>query len=322
MITRTFTHSSPIRTSVTRVGTTRTIVSPARRVATTVHRPATTIVTSPVRRSVTVTSPLRATTTVTSTQGIMERARPVVDTLGMTRSTTIVRGALPTAKTYGRPVEINDTGITSPIKPTTITRLPAGPTSTFIHTSPLRRTVTYANPTTTTTVTSTGHIPTSPVRVTRTAPQVRESTTVYSPTRVTATTISPGRVVTNRVVSPGRTITEHAPRFIGSTNLATSTYIPAPAPTTTVTTTNVPARTVTRTSVVHPTQTAVHTTSQIEGTSVQVGNVTGNTYVSRVYSPSRRIAALTTSPSRVRIDNVGVHETYDPTVTTTTTNYF
>lgn len=312
MFTRTFTTSSPVRTSVTRVGTTRTVFSPARQMTTTVHRPSTTIVTSPVRRSVTVTSPLRATSTITQTHGILERARPVIDPLGLTRSRTIVKGALPTMKTYGQPVEINDTGIFSPVRPTTVTRLAPGTTSTFIHSSPIRRSVTYANPATSTTVT-TNHIPSSPVRVTSTGPEIHESTTVYSPTRVTATTMSPGRVVTNRIVSPGRTITEHAPRYIGSNHMATSTFIPAPAPvnTTTVTTTNVPRTSITRTSVI---------TSQ-EGTALQTGNITGNTYASRVYSPTRRIAALTTSPSRVRIDRGGIHETYDPTITTTT-SYF
>lgn len=329
MITSTITHTSPVRTSIS-----RTYVSPARQISTTVHQPSTTIVTSPVRRAVTVTSPLRTSTTVTQTHGIIERARPVSDLNGLTRSVNIVRGALPPAKTFGRPVQRNATGITSPVKPTTITRLEPGPTTTFIHSSPVRRTVTQVNPTVSTTVT-TSHVPASPVRVTTTAPQIHESTTVYSPTRVTATTVSPGRIVTNRVVSPARNITEHAPRFVGSTNLATSTYIPAPA-TTTVTTTNVPVpapatTTVTTTNVPVPapatttvTTTSVpvvETTSQIESTTVQTGNITGNTYVSRVYSPSRRIAAITTSPTRVRIDHGGIHETYEPTVTTTT-SYF
>lgn len=327
MIRRTVTTSSPVRTSVTRIGGTHTVVSPGRHVSTTVHRPSTTIISSPVRRSVTVTSPLRAQTTVTTTNVGMSRARPVVDTFGLTRSIAVVRGALPNARTYGRPVEMNDTGVTSPVKPTSITRLPAGPTQTFIHTSPMRQTITYANPVettvtqnvpTTTTVTR-SHIPTSPIRVTRhaptttvtrthaspvrvttIAPTTETTTRHYSPTRVTATTMSPGRVVTHSRVSPGRTITEHAPRFVGSTNLATSTYIPAP--TTTVTTTQVPATTVTTTQVPTTTVTTVPL-----GTTATTGAITGNTYVSRMYSPTRRVAALQTSPSRVRIDNVGVH---------------
>jgi len=113
MIHSSVTHHSPLRSSITRVGATHTYVSPARQVSTTVHRPATTVISSPVRRSVTVTSPLRATTVT----GVIERARPVLDTTGLTRSISVVRGALPTSKTYGRAVHYHETGITSPVKP-------------------------------------------------------------------------------------------------------------------------------------------------------------------------------------------------------------
>jgi len=122
-----------------------------------------------------------------------------------------------------------------------------------------------------TTVTTTA-IPTSPVRVTRVeAPQLHETTRVYSPTRITSSAYSPGRVVTSTRLSPGRTITEHAPRYVGSSGIATSTYIPA------------------------PTTTVTHHTSEVRHP------------VTTVYSPSRRISAITSSPSRVRIDNVGIH---------------
>ena len=72
--------------------------------------------------------------TVTSCHGIIERARPVLFTEGLTRSTAIVRGMLPTITTYGTPSEIFDTGITTPVKPTEIERLPAPIT---VHEAPI-----------------------------------------------------------------------------------------------------------------------------------------------------------------------------------------
>lgn len=95
-----------------------------------------------------MTSPM---STVTSSHGIIERARPVVFTEGLTRSTAIVRGALPTITTMGNPVEIFDTGITTPVKPTEIERLPAPVT---IHESPMATSVSYTQPISTATTTT------------------------------------------------------------------------------------------------------------------------------------------------------------------------
>jgi hypothetical protein len=182
-------------------------------------------------------------------------------------STNTIKGALPTGTTYANFVERRDLGVTSPVKPTMITRLPqGGPIMTQVYTSPLRTTVTYSN----TGETVDNMIPTSPVRVTRvehcggarlpTTGVTTVSTHRFSPPRVTQVVESPSRVVTvsspNRVVtvsSPSRAvtissptkvtissptkvgnmfnsrcITEHPPRFIGSTNLRTSTFVPAP----------------------------------------------------------------------------------------------
>jgi hypothetical protein len=161
----------------------------------------------------------------------MDRARRISDTNGLTKCSTIVRGALPTAQTYGNFVERNDTGVTSPVKPTRITRLPAGPTQTFVYSSPLRTSITYVNPQSTTVHETYNQIPTSPIRVSRQGQQI---TTVTSPLRVST------------VLSPSRTITEHPPRYIGSSNITTSTYIPAA--TTTITRVEAPVTTTTTTT--------------------------------------------------------------------------
>ena len=155
--------------------------------------------------------------------------------------------------------------------------------------------------------------PASPVRVTNYPPEVTHTSTV----------VSPGHVVTTERLSPGRTITEHAPRFVGSTNLATSTYIPATQTETVVTEYQQPlATTITEVQQPPMTTTITEVEEQPMTTSVTTGAITGNTYVSRVYSPTRRIAARVTSPSRVRIDSVGVHQTYEPQVTTTSTTFY
>ena len=145
MFGRSFTTLSPVRTSVTRYGGSTTVLSPLRHVSSTVHHNS--IYDShPMRTSVTHVSPMRAS--ITTTTGTMERARPVVDLHGLTRCVDVVRGALPNSYSYGTPVQINDTGYTSYVKPTDITRLPAPipQEHTYIRNSPIRASMPYVEP--------------------------------------------------------------------------------------------------------------------------------------------------------------------------------
>lgn len=69
----------------------------------------------------------------------IKRARHITDTTGLKRADNVVKGALAKAFTHSsRILERIDLGVTSPVKPTVITRLPPGPTSTVIYNSPLR----------------------------------------------------------------------------------------------------------------------------------------------------------------------------------------
>lgn len=148
MIGRTFTTAVPTQsTIVSNYGASSVTFSPQRRFNTSVQQTF-----SPVRTSVTMSTPM---TTVTSAHGLIERARPVLFTEGLVRSTAIVRGALPTITTMGNPVEIFDTGITTPVKPTEIERLP-GPVT--VHESHIGGRVSYTSPMSTTTTTTTSGI--------------------------------------------------------------------------------------------------------------------------------------------------------------------
>lgn len=237
----------------------------------------------------------------------MKRAREISDTTGLKRADNIVRGALPMGYTSARFIEKKDLGVTSPVRPTTITRLPAGETSTVIYSSPLRQSVTYSNPVNkvvTETVSSVGV--TSPIRVSRVvAPQTAVSNVVISPARV-STTVNAPRVST--VISPARAVTEFPPRFVGSTNLASSRYIPS---------------TIVRQSVA-PVTTTVTTetkTEVIPSTTIKVDHMATSTIVNRTYSPSKIVSHWAASPTRVRIDSKGVTETFVPQVVTTS-QYF
>jgi len=102
------------------------------------------------------------------------------------RADNIVKGALQTRYTSTRYIDRKDLGVTSPVRPTTITRLPAGETSTVIYSSPLRQSVTYTNPVNKVVTESvTNAVTTSPVRVSRVvAPVTSISSVALSPTRV------------------------------------------------------------------------------------------------------------------------------------------